>query len=136
MICAFVLERFAAFLGDSRSPPVTPDSDIDGDRHAHHHQGAESQDDEPPSHPHDSLGYQKVVVDTDPTPSLLYFDVPVADFFDSWNAATLLLSIKTDPVSTNAGTGAKLSLAQSESRCPGLLWYRSSSACNPTKAME
>jgi len=40
---------------------VAANPEINGDRHAHHDQGTETQDDKPPNHPHGSLGYQKEV---------------------------------------------------------------------------
>lgn len=123
MIRAFVLKWIVTISRGPRSSPVTTNSHVDGNRHAHHYQGAETQDDEPPRHPHDSLGYQKDVENTDrPSEWLPYFDPPVADFLDSWKAATLVLSISTEPVSMNAGTCAKLSRDQSASRRAGLLW--------------
>src|SRR4029077_17411463 len=54
----------------------------------------------------------------------------------SWrNDSTFVLSMSAVPVSTNVGTGAKVSFDQSPSRRPAWLWCRSSSMCNPTFAI-
>src|ERR1700757_2677165 len=108
VVDGFVLPAF--LRGGAGAPPVRADPQIDGDRNAYNEQAAKAQDDEPPDHPHDKLGYQT------PKPircgvrarmRLFYFEVPFADLDDSWKAATLFLSIRTEPVSTKAGIGAK-----------------------------
>src|SRR5690349_25119892 len=43
----------------------------------------------------------------------IYFELLVTDLLAAIRASTLVLSTSADPVSTNAGMGAKLSLAQS-----------------------
>ena len=39
-------------------PQMPPESHIQGDGHAHNDQCANAQDQKPPDHPHDVLGYQ------------------------------------------------------------------------------
>ena len=115
-----------AFLrAGSSDPPVRADTQIDGDRNAHDEQAAEAKDDEPPDHPHNELGYQTLKPmrrGVRVRMCLFYFEVPFADLADSWNAATLFLSMSTEPVSTKAGIGAKLSRDQSLSSLESLLW--------------
>jgi hypothetical protein len=126
MIRGFVLQRVSAFLGGgSSNSPMGADTQKDSNRHAHHEKAAEAKDDEPPDHPHDELGYQTLVGVRRRTlrqNASFYLGVPFADLEDSWNAATLFLSMSTEPVSTNAGIGAKLSRDQSVSSFEGLLW--------------
>jgi len=65
--------------------------------------------------------------------SRCYF--PAIDFVAAINASTLLLSTIADPVSTKAGTCAKLSWAQSAPRFFSPEWCRSSSILSPINAM-
>jgi len=139
MIRRFVLQRVPALFGSgARDSPMGADSQKNSNRDAHDQKAAKAKDDKPPDHPHDKLGYQtpggirlrRLCQD-----AAFYFGVPFTDLADCWKAATLFLSIKTDPVSTNAGMGAKLSRDQSVSSCASLLWWRSSRACKPKKAI-
>ena len=123
MIRCFMLQRISAFFcGGSSNSPMSADAQKDSYRYAYDQEAAETEDDKPPDHPHDALGYQTPGGDRsrDVRQNVPYF--PFADFEDSWNAATLFLSISTEPVSTNAGIGEKLSRDQSVSRCESLLW--------------
>jgi hypothetical protein len=123
MIRAFVLQRVSAFFGSgSSNSPMSADAQKNSNRNAYNQQAAETEDDKPPDHPHDELGYQTPGGDRSRhlRQNAPYF--PFADFEDCWNAATLFLSISTDPVSTKAGIGEKLSRDQSVSRCESLLW--------------
>jgi hypothetical protein len=54
MIHVFGIQRVMAFVrsGPRKSPPA-PDTQVDGDRDTYHQQGAETEDDKPPDHPHD-----------------------------------------------------------------------------------
>ena len=123
MIRAFVVQRISTFFGSgSSNSPMSADAQKNSDRNAYNQKAAETEDDKPPDHPHDKLGYQTPGGDR---PQYVRQDMPYfpfADLEDSWKAATLLLSISTEPVSTKAGIGEKLSRDQSISRCESLLW--------------
>ena len=115
----------AFFRGRTGDPPVRADAQINGDGNAYDKQAAKAKDDEPPDHPHDELGYQTlkpIRCGRRTRMRLFHFEVPFADLADSWKAATLLWSISTEPVSTKAGIGAKLSRDQSLSSLESLLW--------------
>lgn len=87
MIGGFVLQRVPALFGGiSGKPPVSADPQVDGNRNTHDKQAAEAQDDEPPDHPHDELGYQtlpRIRCGARARICLFYFGVPFADLADS-----------------------------------------------------
>lgn len=123
MIQSFMLQRVSAFFGSgSSNSPMSADAQKNSDRNAYNQKAAETEDNKPPNHPHDELGYQTPGGDRSRyvQQNARYF--PFADLEDCWKAATLFLSISTEPVSTNAGIGEKLSRDQSVSRCESLLW--------------
>jgi hypothetical protein len=86
MIRRFVLQWVSTLFGSGSSDsPMGADPQKNSDRHAYDEKAAETQDDKPPDHPHDKLGYQtrgRIRGQRLRQNASFYFDVPFADLAD------------------------------------------------------